>query len=662
MSNDNEYNYINKIVRRTEPLDRISDGNVSGGTEPAAETPVVNGDTETSAEIIIPEDKLYGVSDQTGEETGSARRGLFFVVLAIALFCIAFGIFKAWTAFREFDSAIMAEKDRQFYSLINSEDINIETSLDSFCREADLFFARDRFNQLCKAWEDSGRKRAGALTEYIAENTLTANPIYADILIVDESGVLLSASGNTSYAFRGEADGRGMRICSDEDDNYYLAYETSAADGLRYDALISIKQLYLNSLGAGSTRGVMLMDRTSTIVVCQTPREVLVTSPKTEHDANLDAFIAYLAECQSGQVSGGRSLELDKAEGGKYTARIIVQPSVKTTNGEFAIGITADFDEALRPSRSAAEKILIYGGMAIAGIIVLIFMLIFMRRINTANESELEVLKKKNTAMAELNQNMQALAHHQRLETIGTMTAGIAHDFNNLLTPIMGYSMMAAEMLPDDQTEIQDYMMEVYNASVKAKDIVQRLADLSKKGKEESFQELDPVEIIRSSLKVTLPAKPKNVEVRGRFSSGPARIRGDETQISQLVINIVINAYDAMRVRGGTLTVFTKVEDGMVEMRFTDTGTGMDSETLSKIFDPFYTTKESGKGTGLGLAIVHQICDTHGAKVYVDSEPGVGTEFRIRFPMVETGDFKKGTTRVIKTAEIRERLDEQTEY
>ena len=305
--------------------------------------------------------------------------------------------------------------------------------------------------------------------------------------------------------------------------------------------------------------------------------------------------------------------------------------------------------------------ILLYGGIAIGGIFVLIFMLIFMRRVNTANERDLEVLKKKNSAMEELNQNMQALAHHQRLETIGTMTASIAHDFNNLLTPIMGYSMMAAEMLPDDQGEIQDYMMEVYNASVKAKDIVQRLADLSKKGKEESYKVLDPVEIIRNSLKVTLPAKPKNVEVRGRFSSGQARIKGDATQISQLVINIVLNAYDAMREKGGTLTVSTKIEEGGVSMRFKDTGIGMDAETLARIFDPFYTTKESGKGTGLGLAIVHQICDTHGAKVYVDSEPGVGTEFRIIFPIVEAENMGKATTRVINGAEIRERLDRPVE-
>ena len=108
--------------------------------------------------------------------------------------------------------------------------------------------------------------------------------------------------------------------------------------------------------------------------------------------------------------------------------------------------------------------------------------------------------------------------------------------------------------------------------------------------------------------------------------------------------------------------MYTGIDDGWVSMRFADTGTGMDAETLSRIFDPFYTTKDSGKGTGLGLAIVHQICDTHGGKVYVDSEPGVGTEFRINFPMIEdTEDFRKGTTKVIRTAEIRERLDQQTE-
>ena len=607
--------------------------------------------------------KIFGKGDdiQTPAESRPSGRVAFVVVFLIAIFCICFGIYRAWESFREFDETILKEKDTQFYSLINSEDINIENSLDSFCRESETFFARKRLGQLLDEWKESKGGNTADLGAYFRTNTMTANPIYADMLMLKDDGIVVTASGNDGYSFITEADGRGIRICTDDGGRYYMAYEVAAPGDIKYEALISLEQLYNNVLGSSASRRVMLLDSTSTVMMYLSGGDMVICSPSAEAEGSTAEIRNYMIECQGTQKSGGSSLELEDASGDTYTARIVVQPSGKTTNGEFAIGIVADFDEALQPSRRAAENILIFGGMAIGGIIVLIFMLIFMRHVNTANERDLEVLKKKNSAMEELNQNMQALAHHQRLETIGTMTASIAHDFNNLLTPIMGYSMMAAEMLPDDQAEIQDYMMEVYNASVKAKDIVQRLADLSKKGKEESYKVLDPVEIIRSSLKVTLPAKPKNVEVRGRFSSGQARIRGDSTQISQLVINIVLNAYDAMREKGGTLTVSTRIENGGVALKFKDTGTGMDAETLSKIFDPFYTTKESGKGTGLGLAIVHQICDTHGAKVYVDSEPGVGTEFRIIFPVVEAENTGKATTRVINGAEIRERLDRPAE-
>lgn len=611
------------------------------------------GEQDGNSEVMI-----IKKGDIPGDGGGkSIRRGVFMLILAAAVICIAVGAYKVWEAFREFDAAIMEEKDRQFYSIISSEDINIENSLDSFCRESENFFERPKLEQLRKDWKMNGGANIDALTAYFEENALSANPVYEDVLMMSDDKIILSATGNKEYSFMTDADGRGLRICSGEDGKYFMAYEAEAKGGVTYEAILSLEQLYLNSLGDSQIRGLVLMDSTSTLVIHRSGNEVVVAAPNDVDDADMAECVDYIRDRQGYQQSGGMSFEFETASGESYTARMVVQPSGKTTNGEFAMGIIADIDEAINPSKNAARNILLYGGMSAAGVIILIFMIMLMRKINNDNENELELLKRKNSAMAELNQNMQALAHHQRLETIGTMTASIAHDFNNLLTPIMGYSIMAAEMLPDDQAEIQDYMMEVYNASVKAKDIVQRLADLSKKGKEESFKDLDPVEIIRNSLKVTLPAKPKNVEVRGRFRSGMARMRGDQTQISQLVINIVLNAYDAMRENGGSLTVSTKVEDGRVAMMFRDTGTGMDAETLARIFDPFYTTKESGKGTGLGLAIVHQICDTHGGKVYVDSEPGVGTEFRITFPMVEEEDFRKGTTRVIKVDDIREQLD-----
>jgi len=303
----------------------------------------------------------------------------------------------------------------------------------------------------------------------------------------------------------------------------------------------------------------------------------------------------------------------------------------------------AGFEGDVYISKEAAEDIFAYGGLTLIGILLMLFVILLMDRVNSANMTELEEMTKRAETMEEINRKMQVLTHHQRLETIGTMAASIAHDFNNLLTPIMGYSMMSMEMLDESQHEIQDNLMEVYNASVKAKDIVQGLADLTKKGRMEDFSDIDMDELLKSALKVTLPTKPKNVEIKGSFKSEGKKVKGDRTQLSQLVMNMVLNAYDAMRDEGGDLLVSTKLVGDEIAVSIRDTGTGMDPETVSRIFDPFYTTKESGKGTGLGLAIAAQVVETHGGRIYVDSQVGVGTEFRIVLPVVGASVLTRDT-------------------
>lgn len=587
------------------------------------------------------------------------KRVMFAILVLAAIICIGLGIYKVWGSFIEFDESMLKEKDNQYYSLIRSNDINIENTLDSFTREAETLFSRPRLALLRKEWSESGYKDSAELENYLKENTLINNPVYADLLVVYKDKIRISASGNKKYKFITGVNSKGIRICTDKDGKYFMSYEYDATKNITYEALIEPEQLYMNSMGPDSTGGLMLLDNSSTIVMYKLGEKVSVISANDKYDDNTDQCIDCIVGCEEGKTSKGISLDLTKEDGEAYNARMIVIPSSKSVNGEFAIGVIADYEEAVRPSRHAAERILIYGGIAVAGVLLLIFALMLLRRENTANARELELLKRKNNEMAELNQNMLALSHHQRLESIGTMTASIAHDFNNLLTPIMGYSMMSMEMLPEGMEDIQENLMEVYNASVKAKDMVTRLAELTKKGKEETFTALDPAEIINNSLKVTLPAKPKNVEVKVRYRSNNRTMRGDKTQISQLVMNIVLNAYDAMREKGGTMYISTGIEDNRIVMKFRDTGDGMDAETVAKIFDPFYTTKESGKGTGLGLAIVAQIAETHGGKVYVDSTPGEGTEFKITFPMLEKETkFDKSKTIQINVDDLKDSLTE----
>ena len=562
------------------------------------------------------------------------NRTVYIAAIVVAVALIAAGIFGVWRAFARFDENTMTEKDDQIYTLIRSDDINIENSLSAFEREADTFLSRNMLKQALQTWAEEDD--TSELKSFIKNNTLTTNPIYADLVMLQNENILLSATGNKGYTFLTTKDANGIRLCRDEDGKYYLAYEHDGKAGVSYDALIDLESLYMTAIGTNPERGVMLIDSTTNLMLMSDGEGVVVRTTSDEVDETTAACRDYVLRCQQSGASGGMSIELKDADGRPYTARLVAQPSGSTLNGEFAMGVIINYEEAIAPSRAAARAILIYGGLAIIGVLGLLLLLVFISRANANTSAEVNVLKKKNEALEEINRKMQALTHHQRLETIGTMTASIAHDFNNLLTPIMGYSIMTMEMLPPDATDLQENLLEVYNASVKAKDIVTRLSELSKKGNEETYSDVDIDETIQSALKVTLPAKPKNVEVKANFGAKGTLIRADSTQISQLVMNIVLNAYDALREQGGSIMVSTRRAGDEVIMRFRDTGCGMDAETVTKIFDPFYTTKESGKGTGLGLAIVAQIVETHGGRIYVDTEPGKGTEFRISLPVAGT--------------------------
>ena len=561
----------------------------------------------------------------------TARREVFIIALAAAVLCIALGINGVWRSFERFDSSILTEKDTQLYSLMRSGDINLENSINAIQREAETFLGRERLKSEIANWRKSGS--AASLRTYISNNTLVTNPIYADLVMNHKDKTICTASGNKTYSQVTGSNANSMSLWKDGDDVYYMAWHQEAAGGITYDILIDLQKLYSMAIGRNNDREIMLLDASSVIAMTAGPDGPVVMETQAEAGERVSQFRDFMMSCQKEGIADGISVDTTDDAGRSYTARMVAVPSGNTVNGEFAMGILVNYEGATAPSRRAAGEILLYGGIAVVGVAGLLLLLVLMRRANAASSAELRVLKKKNEAMEEINQKMQALAHHQRLETIGTMTASIAHDFNNLLTPIMGYSIMTMEMLPADATDLQENLMEIYDASVKAKDIVTRLAELTKKGNEENFKEIEVDEVIQSALKVTLPAKPKEVEVKANFNAEGEMIKADRTQISQLVMNIVLNAYDAMRDKGGTLLVSTRISGEEVVLRFKDNGCGMDTETMSRIFDPFYTTKESGKGTGLGLAIVAQIVEIHGGKIYVDSEPGEGTEFRIYIPL-----------------------------
>ena len=298
---------------------------------------------------------------------------------------------------------------------------------------------------------------------------------------------------------------------------------------------------------------------------------------------------------------------------------------------EWAVDYYSSHQELIDVIHMYSYRLMIGMGMVCMGLAVGFVLFLHMVRRTARIEREALALQRKNEKMQALNEQIRQLNHHQRLEIIGTLTSSIAHEFNNLLTPIMGYSLMALEKLPPEEEELYDNLLEVYNASREAKNIISRLNDLSRKQSETSFRTVSLDDVVSHAMKVATPAKPKTVTIQQTLNCWGQRIRANEIQLSQLVLNLALNAFHAME-EGGILTVETSFDEEWAYLRISDTGCGISEENKPRIFEPFFTTKGTGKGTGLGLAIAAQTVEDHNGQIRVDSTEGLGTTFTVMLP------------------------------
>ncbi len=247
-----------------------------------------------------------------------------------------------------------------------------------------------------------------------------------------------------------------------------------------------------------------------------------------------------------------------------------------------------------------------------------------------------------------LRQSEEQLMQAQKLESIGRLAGGIAHDFNNMLTAINGYSDLALRRLePNDP--IRNNILEIRKAGTRSAELTNQLLAFSRRQMLQP-QNLDVNEIIAETMEMLRRLIGENIDLQTIMASDVQRINADPGQLSQVLMNLVVNSRDAMP-DGGTIVIETQnVElDGTssakpasvtpgkyVMLAVSDTGVGIDEETQSFIFEPFFTTKELGKGTGLGLSTVYGIVKQSGGNIWVYSEIGKGTSIKIYLPQAET--------------------------
>ncbi len=259
--------------------------------------------------------------------------------------------------------------------------------------------------------------------------------------------------------------------------------------------------------------------------------------------------------------------------------------------------------------------------------------------------------------MEEFQRKLQIdLQQAQKMEAIGALAGGIAHDFNNILGAILGYAELTKLMLPGD-SETNEFLTHILKASNRAKDLVQQILAFSRQSQYEK-RPCDISSVVKEALKLLRASLPATIEIHHDIQSNIGVVMADQTKIHQVIMNLCTNAFHAMETNRGRLDVIlNSVTNGAEEapghhlkpgrclkLSVKDTGRGMDADTISRIFEPYFTTKKIGKGTGMGLATVHGIVKDHGGAVLVNSALGEGAAFDILLPVVEgegESDMKK---------------------
>ena len=221
----------------------------------------------------------------------------------------------------------------------------------------------------------------------------------------------------------------------------------------------------------------------------------------------------------------------------------------------------------------------------------------------------------------------------QKMEAIGVLAGGVAHDFNNLLTGILGHAdLLRSASIPED--EQKEAINIIIRSAERAADLTRQLLGFARRGK----TRVAPVDLHSTIEEVTdLLSRTidKRIQIVNELCADPSCVPGDSTQLYQVLLNLALNARDAMP-EGGILRFRTWNKRESLILRVEDTGTGISEEVRNRIFEPFFTTKEAKKGTGMGLAMAYGIIKNHGGAITVQSQPNKGTQFEITLPMCAT--------------------------
>lgn len=361
---------------------------------------------------------------------------------------------------------------------------------------------------------------------------------------------------------------------------------------------------------------------------------------------------AYLAHSQY-HKERGKAIYADALPlTGEDAGRMKLQAYCRANVGPhfFVVSAVLNYEETIAVTRDnlAKAQLLIVLYVFILGACAILLLL--MRGKQQKLLVEAKYLAEMNTMLRELNNSNEQIRHYQKMQTIGTFTSGIAHELRNLLTPILGFSEILMQYNHDDPLAL-DNATEIHIAALRAQDMIEQLLLFGRRDKGRQ-KTMNVCETLLASAKMVRMMLPQNVELQVCLSDDVAYVLGSKSQLHQCIVNLCKNAYQAMGETGGTIRLTERTltaqelscgryadaqMEEAVEIAVSDSGSGMEPETLEQVFDPFFTTKNGVEGTGLGLSLVRDIITRHSGKIYAFSEVGKGSEFVLLLPKVAVG-------------------------
>lgn len=564
--------------------------------------------------------------------------------LAVGALLLAVLTLMAAETWKDYKSTLINSQTQQMELVVQSISDSIRFSLEEYTDRLDAAAGKLRENPS----QPLNLSRSDSITDLWVEDA-EGNIVYSRYGVRLVCDVLLTQDGKISYWQYHQGDHHYLVLKEPVDDRAVCLVVDSEAV---YDQLVS-------DIHVGTNGYIVIKTADNRIVMhpesAQWGIDILEGRRKLYQKYELDmSSLEELLTAQLTQPSGIMTYysywwtdpDLPRVR------KISAFRKLELGDSFWTVSAVVDYDDLYQPvARSFRKMARMF--CVIAGIMALLTLLLFhLQKKNNRNAARITALQEVNTALEELHRSEEFLQHGQRLQLMGTLTGGIAHEFNNFLTPITGYAdLIMADADPD--SEIYDNAREISEAAEKARDVVKQISAMGRKNVETIYDAIPVANMLTQTRKLVETNCPKQIQLVEQIELQGEEVLGNKTQLQQVLLNICVNAIHAIGSQPGTLTLradtvqrqtlMQRLPDEKIptvwpeylRIRVTDTGSGMEKETLQHIFEPFFTTKKTGEGTGLGLALAEQIIRTHRGYICAESTLGQGSTFSIYLPVLE---------------------------